>query len=68
MFGNFLGMKDDWSNYRKMNFVSKEQLINYFKDFEIVYFAEKEYVKDSIEMKNKHWHVFEIYAKKVGNT
>lgn len=64
-FGNFLGEDDDWNKSKKTTFVSKEQLLNYFKDFEVMYYAEKKYIKDSIEEKNKHWHVFEIYAKKV---
>ena len=29
-----------------------------------MYYAEKKYIKDSVKEKNKHWHVFEIYAKK----
>ncbi len=65
MFGNFLGKNDDWNKYKKMTFISKKQLINYFKGFEIIYYAEKKYIKDSIEERNKHWHVFEIYAKRI---
>ena len=65
LFGNFLGNEDEWIKYdNKMSFFSKEKLLSYFNDFEIMYFAEKKYIKDSISDKNKKWHVFEIYAKK----
>ena len=47
-----------------MTFLTKEKLLDYFKNFELVYYAEKKYIKDSSTEKNKHWHVFEIYAKK----
>ena len=47
-----------------MTFVSKERLLNYFKKFQIMYYAEKKYIKDSVKVKDKYWHVFEIYAKK----
>ena len=62
--GNFLGKEDEWSNRKTMTFLSKEQVLKYFKNFDIIYFAEKKYIKDSVTEKNKYWHVFEIYAKK----
>ncbi len=65
LFGNFLGNEDEWIKYNnKMSFFSKEKLLSYFNDFEIMYFSEKKYIKDSISDKNKKWHIFEIYAKK----
>lgn len=65
MFGNFLGNDDEWTKYSdKMSFVSKGKLLSFFNEFEIMYFAEKKYIKDSISEKNKRWHVFEIYARK----
>ena len=66
LFGNFLGNEDEWAKYAdKMTFFTKDDLLSYFKDFEILYFAEKKYIKDSVSDKNKKWHVFEIYAKKI---
>lgn len=65
LFGNFLGNEDGWIKHRdKMTFFSKQKIMSYFNDFEIMYFAEKKYIKDSISEKNKKWHVFEIYARK----
>ena len=65
LYGNFLGNEDGWvKNHSNMTFFSKDELITYFKDFDIVYFSEKKYIKDSVTESNKKWHVFEIYAKK----
>ena len=63
-FGNFLGIEDGWNKSDIMTFLSKEKVLGYFGDFEIVYYAEKKYIKDSITEKNKHWHVYEIIARK----
>lgn len=62
--GNFLGEEDDWNKNKKMTFLSKERMIEYFKDFEIKYLAEKKYVKDTVLEGKKNWHVFEIIAMK----
>lgn len=67
MFGNFLGKEDEWSKSKLMTFLSKEELLSYFKNFDIIYYAEKKYIKDSANQKNKYWHIFEIYAKKLNN-
>lgn len=63
--GNFLGEEDEWRNKTKMTFVSKQQLLDYFKEFEIIYYAEKKYIKESVTQKGKKWHVYEIYARKL---
>ena len=47
-----------------MVFLSKEQVLNLFTEFEIIDFQEKEsYVKTALG-KFKHWHTFDIIAKK----
>ena len=47
-----------------MVFLTKEQVINLFTDFEIIKLKEIE--KDAVTGlgKMKHWHIFEITAKK----
>ena len=65
MYGNFLGKEDGWYDKKNMTFLSKEQVLDYFSDFKIIYYAEKKFFKDTIVEKNKYWHVFEIYAKKI---
>lgn len=60
--GNFLGKEDDWNKTRTT--VSKEDLMNYFKNYEILYFSEEKYYRDSVSMKNKYWHVYTIMAQR----
>ena len=62
--GNFLGEEDGWYGNDKMTFLLKERVLDYFKDFEIKYYAEKKYVKDAVIGEKKNWHVFEIIAMK----
>ena len=63
--GNIFGDRDEWRNLKKMcTFLTKEETLNLFEDFDIVYFEEVE--KDGItgEGKTKHWHFFDVIAKK----
>lgn len=63
--GNFFGNNDEWKNTKeKMTFLAKEEVIELFKDFEIIEFKEVE--KDAITGlgKMKHWHIFNVIAKK----
>lgn len=64
MYGNFLGKEDGWNYKKYLTFFSKEQILKYFNNFEIKYYAEKKFFKDTVIEKNKYFHVFEIYAKK----
>ena len=63
--GNFFGVNDSWSVTKpQMLFLSKEQVIELFDGFEIVFFEEIE--KDSLTAlgKLKHWHFFNVIARK----
>ena len=60
--GNFLGNEDDWKNSKTTG--EKDELLNYFSKFKILYFSEEKYYKDSVARKNKFWHVYNIIAKK----
>ena len=63
--GNFFGNNDEWkSRKEEMTFLTKEQVIELFKDFEIIEFKEVE--KDDFTGlgKMKHWHIFNVIAKK----
>ena len=63
--GNFFGMNDSWNRVKpEMVFLSREQVMELFKDFEIIIFKETE--KDSLTGlgKMKHWHLFDVIAKK----
>lgn len=63
--GNFFGDNDEWKITKKeMTFLLKKQVIELFRNFEIIKFKEIE--KDGLtglgEM--KHWHMFNVIAKK----
>lgn len=60
--GNFLGPEDDWKKSKAI--VEKEELLNYFSDFKIMYFSEEKYYQDTISKKNKFWHVYTIIAQR----
>ena len=63
--GNFLGLNDSWNGVKTdMLFLSKEQVMLLFKDFEIVLFKEIEKNALTGLGKMKHWHIFDIIAKK----
>ena len=66
--GNFFGDNDEWKSTKEgMTFLTKEQVIELFKDFEIIEFKEVE--KDDFTGlgKMKHWHIFKVIAKKIQN-
>ena len=58
---NFLGKEDDWNGSKST--IEKEKLQNYFKNFDINYFSEEKYYKDTALGKNKFWHVYTIIAQ-----
>ena len=62
--GNFMGKEDEWSKDNNRTFVDKEELMEMFKGFKIVYFDEKKFNKKTVKGDMKFWHVFEIIAKK----
>ena len=58
---NFLGKEDDWNESKTT--IKKEKLLDYFKDFDINYFSEEKYYKDTALGKNKFWHIYTVIAK-----
>ena len=63
--GNFLGDKDEWKIAKeKMTFLTKDQVMELFRNFDSVEFKEVE--KDGLTGlgKMKHWHIFNVIAKK----
>ena len=64
--GNFFGINDEWkSTKEEMTFLTKEQVIELFKDFEIIEFKEVEKDGTTGLGKMKHWHIFNVIAKKI---
>ena len=63
--GNFFGLNDSWANTKKqMVFLSKEQVLNLFKDFEIIYFDEVQKDGYTAIGKMKYWEIYNVIAKK----
>lgn len=64
--GNFFGENDSWNETKpQMTFLTKVQAMELFESFEIIRFKEIE--KDDLTGlgKMKHWHIFDVIAKKV---
>ena len=63
--GNFFGLKDSWCSIKKdLTFLSKEQILDLFKDFGIIDFKENEYDGKTALGITKHWHTIDIIARK----
>lgn len=63
--GNFFGTKDEWAKTKEhMTFLSKENCLNLFNEFDIISFKEieKQGLTGLGEM--KRWHIFDVIAKK----
>lgn len=62
--GNFLGNRDGWCRNEKMTFFNINDIQELFNQFEIEYFEEKEYDGKTTQENIKHWHFFNVIAKK----
>ena len=63
--GNFFGLNDEWAKIKNdMTFLSKEDVLSLFNDFEIISFKEIEKDMKTGLGKMKHWHIFDVIAKK----
>ncbi len=62
--GQLFGMRDEWSANHKMTFHTREQVERLLSDMEVISLEEIE--RDNILSNGipKHWHVFDIIAKK----
>ena len=67
--GTFFGNKDSWAPGNTLRtFHTKEQVVKLFEGFEIEWFGERERDGTSIDQSgvehSKHWHIFEVVARK----
>lgn len=62
--GNFLGKEDQWFSDKTKTFVDRNKIQEIFKGFDIIHFNEEKYYKDSVSIKNKYWHVFNVIVQK----
>lgn len=64
--GTFLGEKDSWNTKKEnMIFFNKNEILKLFENYNIITIKEIEREGSAFEEKNKHWHIFDIIAKKV---
>lgn len=63
--GSFFGDKDEWNGLREdMTFLTKQQVIRLFKNFEIINFSEFEGIDITGIGRKKYWHTFNVMARK----
>lgn len=63
--GNFFGTNDSWNGIKpQMVFLAKDQIMELFKEFETIAFKEIEEEALTGLGKMKHWHIFNVIAKK----
>lgn len=62
--GNFFGKNDGWNNRESMTFLSKQEVLEIFKEFKIKYIDEFEEDGRTVLGKEKHWHVISIIGQK----
>ena len=63
--GTFFGMRDTWTTtYPRMTFLTQEQVKNLLEKFETLSFNEREEDATDIQGNPKHWHLYEVIARK----
>lgn len=69
--GHLFGVRDQWNTQRVQHqkgretvFLEADEVRALFNEFELITFNDREYDIDLPEGKTKHWHLFEIIARK----
>lgn len=63
--GNLFGTNDSWCNIKEnMTFLRKVEIVELFINFNIIMFNEIEEDGKTAMGENKHWHLFNIIARK----
>ena len=63
--GQFFGTKDQWNANPRMTFHTKEQVEALLGGLEVIKLAEREWDGRTADGTPKHWHVFDVIARKV---
>ncbi len=64
--GNFFGEKDSWIDLKKdLIFLSENEVKSLFNNFELIQFNKVEKDAKIVSGKEKHWHIYDIIAKKL---
>ena len=62
--GNFFGDRDQWASDRKMTFQSASQVDELLRGLKVEYLKEIEEDGTTADGTPKHWHYFDVVAKK----
>lgn len=62
--GQFFGPEDSWSGNPEMNFQTKDQVKNFFSDFELLKLVETKKEAETALGEPHFWHVFHVIARK----
>lgn len=62
--GQFFGGHDAWHTNKNLTFLSKDNAMAMLDGMEIILFKEKEFDGKTADGNPKHWHVFDIIARK----
>lgn len=65
--GQFFGEHDEWSSNPNMTFHTKEQVEKLLSDLETIELEEREYDGKLASGLPKHWHIFNVIARKNQN-
>lgn len=67
--GNFFGLNDEWNTPGdSRTFLNRAEVLDLFENFEILEFREVEKDRPTALGKMKHWHIFEVVARKKETT
>lgn len=62
--GNFFGPDDEWVQKKGLSGISAADLLELFKNFEILKWDEKNEIGPTAMGPNKNWHIFTVIAQK----
>jgi tellurite methyltransferase len=62
--GQFFGNHDGWHNNPQITFFPKEKAMTLLASMDVIHFEEKEFDGKTADGSPKHWHVFDIIARK----
>ena len=63
--GNFFGKRDSWVKTKdNLIFLTEDEVKTLFNDFNLLQFNEIELDQILISGEKKHWHIYDIIAKK----
>ncbi len=65
--GQLIGDRDSWAKYPDMSCHTRAQVDNFLAPFTVEYFDEEEHPGETALGEAKHWHLFQIVARKTGH-